>query len=190
MSTHSRSVTGVAGGLVEVDAIGYAVIAAEQDGSTFAMARFSFVDHWEFSAPIDVVWNEIADAAKWPSWWPSMARVEELEPGDEQGLGAVRRYTVKGALPYRVSFDMRTTVIDVHRRIEGEALGDVAGRGRWTFSADGTTTTRVSYEWTVDVQKAWMVLFAPIMRPLFGWNHHHVMRRGLQGLTSRLATRS
>jgi hypothetical protein len=104
------------------------------------MPSFSFVDHWHFDAPLDAIWNEIVDPLDWPSWWPSMERVEEIEPGDERGLGAVRRYTVKGALPYRVTFDMRTTVVDVHERIEGEALGDVRGRGCWTFSGDDKTT--------------------------------------------------
>jgi len=176
------------GGVGTDHAIGYAAIAAGPDRHGALMASFNFVDHWEFEAPIDVIWNEIADPLDWPAWWPSMVRVEELEPGDEAGLGAVRRYTVKGALPYHVSFDMRTTIVDPHRRIEGEAAGDVQGRGVWTFS-EHDNTTHVRYEWTVDVSKDWMVLLSPIMRPLFAWNHHFVMRRGLQGLTERLRSR-
>jgi hypothetical protein len=174
--------------IVTAVAIGYAAIAAGPDRNGAFMASFNFVDHWEFEAPIDVIWNEIADPLDWPAWWPSMVRVEELEPGDEAGLGAMRRYTVKGALPYHVSFDMRTTIVDPHRRIEGEAAGDVQGRGVWTFS-ERDNTTHVRYEWTVDVSKGWMVLLSPIMRPLFAWNHHFVMRRGLQGLTERLRSR-
>jgi len=152
------------------------------------VASYTFVDDWQFEAPIGAVWNEIADPLDWPAWWPSMERVDELEPGYEAGIGAVRRYTVKGALPYRVSFDMRTTVVDPHRRIEGEAAGDVQGRGVWKVSANDKTT-QLRYEWTVDVSKGWMVLLSPIMRPLFAWNHHFVMRRGLQGLTERLRSR-
>ena len=153
------------------------------------MSSYNFVDHWHFDAPLDVVWNEIADPLDWPAWWPSMDRVEEIEPGDAQGLGAVRRYTVKGALPYRVSFDMRTTVIDAGQRIEGVASGDVQGRGCWTFSAD-EKTTHVRYDWIVETTKRWMILLAPVMRPLVAWNHHLVMRRGQDGLAARLRARS
>jgi hypothetical protein len=152
------------------------------------MASYTFVDHWHFDAPLEFVWNEIADPLDWPAWWPSMVRVEDLEPGDAQGLGALRRYTVKGALPYRVAFDMRTTVIEVHQRIEGEASGDVQGRGCWTFSED-EKTTHVRYDWIVDATKRWMILLAPVARPLFEWNHHFVMRRGQRGLAARLQSR-
>ena len=178
----------VEGSLAGGDAIGYAAIGNGQNRENTPMASFSFVDHWHLDAPIDAVWLEITDPLDWPSWWPSMQRVEEIEPGDAQGIGAVRRHTVKGALPYRVSFEMRTTVVEEHQRLEGEATGDVHGRGRWTFSGNDKTTD-VTYEWIVDVTKDWMVLLAPIMRPLFGWNHHFVMRRGLKGLTTRLAAR-
>jgi hypothetical protein len=34
-----------------------------------------------------------------------------------------------------------------------------------------------------------MITLAPVLRPVFGWNHHFVMRRGLEGLTARLALR-
>ena len=153
------------------------------------MASYNFVDHWRFDAPLDIVWNEIADPLDWPAWWPSMERVEEIEPGDAQGVGALRRYTVKGALPYRVSFDMRTTVIDVGVRIEGEATGDVRGRGCWTFSAD-EKTTHVRYDWSVETTKRWMILLAPVKGPLIAWNHHAVMHRGQQGLAARLRSRS
>jgi Polyketide cyclase / dehydrase and lipid transport len=152
------------------------------------MAKYRYEDNWIFNAPLETVWNEIADPADWPSWWPSMQRVEQVAPGDALGVGAVHRYTVKGALPYRVSFDMRTTVIDTFRRIEGEATGDVQGRGIWTFG-DDDGAVRVRYDWIVDTTKRWMVTLAPVAAPLFGWNHHAVMRRGQRGLAQRLSVR-
>jgi hypothetical protein len=102
----------------------------------------------------------------------------------------VHRYTVRGALPYRVSFDMRTTVMDTHERLEGIASGDVEGTGRWAFVSDGDgTATQVRYEWTVELRRGWMALLAPLLRPLYEWNHHVVMRRGESGLRERLARR-
>ena len=152
------------------------------------MASYHYVDEWHFLAPIEAVWTEISDPLDWASWWPSFERVEQTEPGDERGVGAVHRYTVKGALPYRVSFEMRTILVEKHRRIEGEALGDVRGRGIWVFDGD-EQLTHVRYDWIVETTRPWMILLAPIARPLFGWNHHRVMRRGLEGLTERLRAR-
>jgi len=152
------------------------------------MASYHYVDEWQFRAPIEAVWNEISDPLDWASWWPSFLCVEQTGPGDAQSVGAVHRYTVKGALPYRVSFEMRTTVVEKHRRIEGEALGDVRGRGIWVFSTDGKMT-HVRYDWIVDTTRPWMIQLAPVLAPLFGWNHHFVMRRGLEGLKARLQSR-
>src|SRR4030095_15720870 len=108
-------------------------------GTHRPMASYTFVDDWHFDAPLDIVWNEIADPLDWPAWWTSMERVDAIDPGHAQGIGRLRRCAVKGARPYRVSFDMRTTVIDAGVRIEGEASGDVQGRGCWTFIADENT---------------------------------------------------
>jgi hypothetical protein len=166
--------------------IGYAAIASGLERAS--MASYHYVDEWHFHAPIDAVWTEISDPLDWSGWWSCFERVEQTQPGDERGVGAVHRYTVKGALPYRVSFEMRTTVVDKHRRIEGEALGDVRGRGIWTFEGD-EKATHVRYDWIVDTTRPWMITLAPLLRPVFGWNHHFVMRRGLEGLTARLQLR-
>ena len=50
-----------------------------------------------------------------------------------------------------------------------------SGSRRLDVRLDGNTI-HVRYEWTVDVVKDWMVLLSPIVRPLFAWNHHFVMR--------------
>jgi hypothetical protein len=154
------------------------------------MASHTFVDLWHFKAPIEAVWTEIADPLDWPSWWPGMERVEQIAAGDEQLIGAIHRHTVKGALPYRIRFDLRTTSVQAHRRMEGEVSGDLLGRGCWTLSTDEDgTTTQVRCDWTVEPAGGWMSALAPILRPLYGWNHHVVMRRGQRGLAARLAGR-
>jgi hypothetical protein len=49
--------------------------------------------------------------------------------------------------------------------------------------------THVRYDWIVDTTKRWMILLAPVARPLFAWNHHAVMRRGQEGLAARFRSR-
>jgi hypothetical protein len=154
------------------------------------MASFAYTTIWHFKSPLALVWNELADPLDWPSWWRSMERVDQTTPGDALGVGAVHRYTVKGALPYRLAFDMRTTVVETHSRIEGTAMGELEGQGVWTFSEEeDESMTHVRYDWSVVANKPWMKLLAPVARPLYRWNHDAVMRAGEQGLRARLATR-
>lgn len=106
-----------------------------------------------------------------------------LAPGDATGIGAVRRMT--WALPYSVVFDMTTTRIERPHLIEGRASGELNGIGRWTLQSDGGAT-QVRYDWQVDVTKAWLRTLAPLLRPLFVWNHGIVMGWGEEGLRRRL----
>ena len=49
--------------------------------------------------------------------------------------------------------------------------------------------TRVRYTWTLSLHTRWMHLVAPLMAPVFRWNHEGVMRSGGQGLARHLAAR-
>lgn len=72
--------------------------------------------------------------------------------------------------------------------MEGVASGELAGTGRWRFfCADGATA--VIYEWDVATTARWMNLLTPVARPLFAWNHDHVMRGGAEGLAYLLGAR-
>ncbi len=138
--------------------------------------------------PIARVWNALAAPERWPSWWRYVESVTDIEAGDGRGVGALRRFTWSSRLPYRLSFAMRTTVLDEPHRMEGIASGDLNGSGEWGLSESGTAT-RVNYVWTVRTDKAWMNLFAPILAPVFAWNHNEVMREGGRGLARHLGVR-
>lgn len=145
------------------------------------MAEYAFVTLWWFDAPREAVWERIARPLEWPGWWRGVERVEEIEPGDGNGLGSLRRYTWKSRLPYRLVFDLRTTRVERPRLLEGTATGELEGTGRWTLrEEDGGTSVR--YDWVVRTTKPWMELLAPLARPLFEWNHDVVMRWGEEGL--------
>jgi polyketide cyclase/dehydrase/lipid transport protein len=149
------------------------------------MKEYTLVTRWRLAAPIDRVWGAIYAVEAWPRWWRYVQSVVELSKGDANGVGAVRRFTWSSALPYRLSFEMRVTVVEPPTRMEGIALGELSGTGCWHLAADGGTT-RVRYDWTVTTTKPWMNLLAPVMRPVFRWNHGQVMAEGARGLARHL----
>jgi uncharacterized protein YndB with AHSA1/START domain len=150
------------------------------------VASYSFVTVWRLDAPIERVYAAIRDSLAWPSWWPAVIAVQELEKGDpDTSIGNVRRYTFKGALPYQLAFDLRVERVEEPRVLAGRATGELEGTGVWTLSQeDGTTVAR--YDWNVSTSRWWMNLLAPLAAPVFRRNHDYVMRSGAKGLCTLL----
>lgn len=148
--------------------------------------RYEFVTKWDIPAPQEQVWNELMNPESWPTWWRGVEQVELLRPGvDSLGTGAIRRYTWRSRLPYRLRFTMETTDIEPQTTIKGQATGELEGSGCWQLShADGITHVR--YDWQVVANKWWMIWLAPIARRAFEWNHDIVMTWGREGLLNRI----
>ena len=149
------------------------------------MAKYEFVTIWQVKAPLASVWDLIYNSDSWPSWWKGVERVELVEKGNKEGVGSIYRYTWKSKLPYRLTFDMQLTRIEQMSIIEGTALGELSGTGRWQLTSEDDVTT-ARYDWQVETTKPWMNLLTPIARPVFKWNHNVVMNWGAQGLAKRL----
>jgi len=150
------------------------------------LASYSFVTVWRLEAPIERVYDAIRDSLAWPSWWDAVTAVEERAAGDPTtGIGNVRRYTFKGALPYSLAFDLRVERVDAPRVLAGRADGELAGTGVWTLSEEGGTTI-ARYDWNVRTTRWWMNLLAPLAAPVFKRNHDFVMNSGARGLCSLL----
>ena len=122
--------------------------------------EYKFVTVWKTDAPLDKVWNEIYHSERWPEWWRGVEEVVELRKGDELGVGSIRRYTWKSALPYRLSFESETVRVEPMALLEGIASGELDGRGVWKLHSEGGHTT-VVYDWRVRTSKAWMNFMAP-----------------------------
>ena len=146
------------------------------------MAEYSFVTIWRVEAPIDRVYGAIRDSLAWPSWWPTVRAVEDVAPGDERGIGLVRRYAFKGKLPYTLTFDITVDRIEEPTSLGGVASGELAGTGVWTLTSDGPSTTTVRYDWNIRTTRWWMNLFAPLAGGIFRDNHDFVMSDGRVGL--------
>jgi uncharacterized protein YndB with AHSA1/START domain len=159
---------------------------ADKRGGFMSASQFHLVTNWTLAAPVEPVWKALMAPDDWPAWWRAVERVEKLADGDENGVGAVRRITWRTALPYKLAFAMRVTRVAPMTLIEGRAEGELAGLGRWTLTPAGAHT-QVRYDWMVEVTKPWMRLAAPLLRPVFAWNHGVVMRWGYEGLTRKLA---
>ena len=91
--------------------------------------RYSFVTTWHLGADVKAVWQAIVDVDQWPEWWPSVRSVVAVANGDERGVGAIHRFTWRGKLPYRLSFDMRVSKVEPYKLLEGIATGELEGSG-------------------------------------------------------------
>lgn len=150
-----------------------------------SISHYQLVTHWRFPVPLGLVWEQLQHPEEWPQWWKGVRAVQLLESGDAAGIGAYRRMTWRSALPYELSFNMRTVRIEPQHQIEGLADGELSGRGLWTLRSEGTGTA-VRYDWTVEATRRWMQVLAPLAKPLFAWNHGVVMGWGHTGLSQRL----
>jgi uncharacterized protein YndB with AHSA1/START domain len=152
------------------------------------MADYAFLTTWLLDSPREPVWEAIHDQERWPRWWRGVEEVEEVRGGDEAGVGSISRMAWRSMLPYRVRFDVTIARVERPHLMEGHAVGELSGIGRWRlFEDDGVTT--VLYEWNVETTRAWMNMLAPVARPVFEWNHDWVMARGGEGIARLLGCR-
>ena len=122
-----------------------------------------FDDNLADRAPLEAVWQAVYQSKHWPTWWHYVVRVQELERGENGGVGNVRLYTWRTRLLYQLSFDVRTTRIARLALLEGEVCGQFEGCGRWRlYLQDGITAVR--YNWEVNVQQSWLRFFLPPLR--------------------------
>lgn len=157
------------------------------------MRDYRFLTTWLLEAERERVWDAIYDSDSWPEWWQGVESAERFAHGDAHGLGQRGRYVWRAKLPYRVSFEVVSTVVERPHLLEGEASGDLEGYGRWRFfeqpAPNGSPVTAVLYDWQVRSTKRWMNALSPIAGPIFRANHDRVMRNGGEGLAKRLGCR-
>jgi len=152
------------------------------------MAAFQFISVWRIAAPLPRVCEAVSQCAEWPRWWRGVEKVEVCDVGNAEGLGSLRRFTWRGRLPYRLTFDVRVTRIVPLTLLEGRASGELEGIGRWSFSGDDDVTV-VRYEWQVRTNRRFLNLIAALARPLIRWNHDQAMQLGAEGMARLLNAR-
>ena len=150
------------------------------------MANYEFLTAWHLDAPIELVFERLHDSAAYPQWWKGVTAVDILEPGDEEGVGQLARYSWRSVLPYTLVFEARATRVERPYLIEGHATGELEGVGVWRLF-DSPHGTAALYSWKVRTTKLWMNAFGPLPRPAFRWNHDRVMEQGRIGLAALLS---
>ncbi len=143
--------------------------------------RFDLVSQWRIYAPVERVWAAITDPASWPRWWPYVREVHTLREGDADGLGALRRIDWATRLPYRIVIEVEAVESVRQQRLRVRSRGQLDGEGLWLLRAEPGFTD-VTYVWRVTPKGRWMRWLAPLLKPVFRWNHRSVMCAGEVGL--------
>ncbi len=153
-----------------------------------ASKDYHFITQWHIPGKVEEVTDIIRDNESLVHWWPSVyLRIDELTPGDTEGIGKVLDLYTKGWLPYTLHWQCRVSAI----HDDGFSLiasGDFEGRGIWTFKQNGPIVD-VIYDWKISAEKPLLRYFSFIMKPLFSANHYWAMSRGEESLKLELARR-
>jgi uncharacterized protein YndB with AHSA1/START domain len=141
--------------------------------------EYVFVDEWVVDAPIETVFDTLADATTYPEWWkPVYLTVEADGP---VRVGQTSRHHFKGRLPYTLRMTAEMTELDRPSRFEVIVDGDLRGRGTWSFDErDGRT--HVCWDWVVFADKTLLRVLTPVLRPAFRWNHSWAVQRAMECL--------
>jgi hypothetical protein len=150
------------------------------------MAAYSFVTRWRFKAALDKVWTALDQAERYSDWWPATVEYRDLTPG-VHGVGSRAERVVKGRLPYSLRYTTTVTRYEPPREVAYDAIGELIGVGRFALQENGEGTD-VAFYWDVQTSGFWMNVLAPVLKPLFAWNHNWVMKQGERGLAQKLAS--
>lgn len=148
--------------------------------------HFDLVSYWRIPAPIERVWDALVDVERWPQWWPDVRSVRLLTSARADGLGCRHRMEWRTRLPYGIAIDAETTALKVPEYLRGRTTGQLKGEGIWLLRFEAGITD-VTYVYRVEPTGLWMRVLAPILAPLFRWNHQAVMSAGGAGLVRYLS---
>ena len=150
---------------------------------------YKFITHWRVKSTCAEISDILGEATELVRWWPSVyLDVQELEPGDENGIGKVISLYTKGWLPYTLRWQFRVTENNHPFGFALEAWGDFNGRGIWTFAQDGDWVD-ITYDWQISADKPLLRRLSFIMKPIFSANHHWAMDKGEESLVLELQRR-
>lgn len=156
------------------------------------IAFFDLVSHWRLDAPVPRVWQAITETEHWPRWWPGVVGVRKLRSGDGTGVGLLQEITFRTGLGYRLHLQLEVTEVLKEERLRARAAGTLAGEGIWLMKQalpEAGSHTDVTFVWRVTLPPGILRWTAPLLAPLFRWNHKRVMRAGRLGLIGYLARR-
>jgi uncharacterized protein YndB with AHSA1/START domain len=141
--------------------------------------EYVFIDEWDVDAPIEAVFDALADASTYPEWWRPVYIDVDCDGPPE--AGRVSKQHFKGRLPYTLRTTSEITRIDRPRSFTVDVVGDLTGRGEWTLTAIDRRV-HVHFDWRVYADRPLLRTLTPLLRPLFRWNHNWSIARAREGL--------
>lgn len=151
--------------------------------------KYKFKNSWEIKAPLKPVWNEIINYNNWPDWCYGVQEVKNIDENTIDIRKGNRFSSVwKGTLPYTLTFDAKITNLIPYTFISFKVHGDLKGVGVCRLSSKNGITT-VNFIWNVSPAKTWMILLAPIAKPLFVRNHNRIVDSGLKELRTLIVNK-
>src|SRR3954453_10475675 len=141
--------------------------------------EYLFVDEWDVAAPPEAVFDALADARTYPTWWAPV--YIDVDADGPPVLGKVSRQHFKGRLPYHLHTQSTLTRLEPPYVVQGDVEGDLRGRGTWTLTpvAGGT---HVRFDWQVLAHPRLVRAVTRVLRPGFRWNHNWAIARAMEGL--------
>src|SRR5688500_6263985 len=145
-----------------------------------SLPRYHFESTWPIRADASAVWDVLYDVPSYPSWWPEVKHVGELN-------GETYDVIVRSLLPYNLRFTLGQSVADRGRGLLEAALrGDIDGSSRWTIRPAPAGAV-VHFGEEVVTRKAILNALEAVARPGFRANHFWMMRNGERGLATFMA---
>jgi uncharacterized protein YndB with AHSA1/START domain len=142
-------------------------------------SEYVFIDEFDVDAPIEAVFDALADARTYPDWWKPVYL--DVEADGPPAVGCVSHQHFKGRLPYTLRTRSKIVRLDRPHSFEIEVEGDLTGRGVWTLTPrDGRVHVR--FDWIVFADRPLLRRLTPVLRPLFRWNHNWSIARAREGL--------
>jgi hypothetical protein len=151
---------------------------------------YTFCSIWELPASKRAVWQTLTTQPfSWQDWWPELSDVHDMNLAN--GLsGTTFSCTWQAPVGYRLkSVVTLGKVIDL-KQVTLHSDGDIEGTVVCRLKEKTAGQTNVKIDWQVMTTKAWMNYLAPLLKPLFIYNHHAVMRSGERGLRNYLGVKA
>ncbi|HEX6360307.1 SRPBCC family protein [Actinophytocola sp.] len=140
-----------------------------------------FRNLWSVRATPARVFDTLVDVANYPSWWPDIRAVRQVD--DETA-----EVSCRSLLPYVLTFRLHRAVEDVNiGQVRVDMTGDLEGYVQGMIAEHRTAGALLAISQRVVVTKPLLRALAPVARPLFRANHDLMMRRGQRGFRAYLA---
>ncbi len=157
--------------------------------------RFVLISRWHLDCAIEAAWQCIGEVRRWPEWWPNVTAVRVDDESEHKTLssmprvGDAARIDWKTRLGYGFRLRVVTTRVLPPFELEGTAEGDLIGQGLWVLEPQGSNGVVITYRWDLHLNRRWMLVAAPLLRPVFAWNHFAVMHAGTRAMAQRIGCR-